>query len=111
MSTDLPIACALSAGELTQRLAEMADLGGDALIETELTGTSATLRFAAGRGIRQRLARIVAAESECCAFLTLAVREETDVLALSITAPAGAEPAVRELVDAFRGVSAGTASA
>ena len=103
MSTQLPIACSLSAGELTDRLAQMAELGRDALLDTEMAERGATLRFAAGRGIRQRLTEIVAAESECCAFLTMAIRDEPHALALTITAPEGGEPSLLDLVDAFRG--------
>ncbi len=43
------------------------------------------------------------AESRCCAFLTLAVRDEPHRVVLTIRAPEGAEPVVRRLVGAFRG--------
>ena len=103
MTAELPIACSLTAGDLNHRLAEIAGMGRDGLLEAELVGADATLRFADRPGIRERLDRIVAAESECCAFLTMGVRAEGDVLTLTISAPAGAELAVQELVDAFRG--------
>jgi hypothetical protein len=102
MTTELPIACSLSAGDLNDRLAEIAGVGRDALLETELAGDDATLHFADGPGVRQRLDRIVAAESECCAFLTMAIRAERDALALTISVPEGAEIVLQELVDAFR---------
>jgi len=62
----------------------------------------ATLRFAAGAGVRERLAAVVAAEADCCAFLTMGVYDEPDVVVLTIDPPAGAEPMLHELVDAFR---------
>jgi hypothetical protein len=102
MTAELPIACSLSAGDLNERLAEIADLGRDALLDVELAGRRAELRFARAPGIPQRLARIVAAESECCAFLTMTIREEGDVLLLTIAAPEGAELVLEELVDGFR---------
>ena len=102
MTNEPPIACSLSAGDLNDRLAEIADLGRTALLSAELDGARATLRFAAAPGIRQRLARIVAAESECCAFLTMTVREEGDDLVLKIAAPEGAEVVLEELVEGFR---------
>src|SRR4051812_15849153 len=102
MTTELPIACALSAGDLNDRLAEIADLGREALREAELAGLRAELRFVRAPGIPQRLARIVAAESECCAFLTMTVREDGDAMVLTIAAPEGAEPVLEELVDGFR---------
>ena len=102
MTTELPIACSLTAGDLNHRLAEIAGVGRDGLLEAELAGTDATLRFADRPDIRQRLDGIVAAESECCAFLTMGVHAARDALTLTISAPAGAEIAVQELVDAFR---------
>jgi hypothetical protein len=103
MPTELPIACSLSATELPARLAHMADLGRDALIDVELSGTRATLHFAAGPGVRERVASIIAAESACCAFLAMDVTEEPDAVVLGITVPEDAELVLHELVDAFRG--------
>jgi MerR family transcriptional regulator, copper efflux regulator len=103
MPTDLPIACTLSAGDLAARLDEMAALGRDALLETEIDSNRATLRFAAGARVRERVAAIAAAEGQCCAFLTIAVSAGPGTITLSIDAPDGAEPVLREMVDAFRG--------
>ena len=103
MPTELPIACSLSATELPARLAQMAELGRDALADVELRGTHATLRFAAGPGVRERVTSVVAAESACCAFLAMQVRDEPDAVVLDITAPEDAELVLHELVDAFRG--------
>ena len=102
MNAELPIACSLSAGDLNDRLTEIAAVGRDALLDAERSGAHATLRFAAGRGIEERLARIVAAESECCAFLTMTLREDGDALVLAIAAPEDAELVLEELVDSFR---------
>jgi hypothetical protein len=103
MPTELPIACSLSATELPARFAQMAQLGRDALVDVELSGTHATLRFAAGAGVRERVTSVVAAESACCAFLAMQIRDEPDAVVLDITAPEDAELVLRELVDAFRG--------
>ena len=103
MPTDLPIVCSLSATELPARLAQIAELGRDALIDVKLSGTQATLRFAAGAGVRERVRSVVAAESACCAFLTMQVSDELDAVVLDITAPEGAELVLYELVAAFRG--------
>ena len=103
MPTELPIACSLSATELPARLAQMAELGRDALVDVKLRGTDATLRFGAGAGVRERVTSVVAAESACCAFLAMEVSEEADAVVLDITAPADAELVLHELVDAFRG--------
>ncbi|WP_445149965.1 hypothetical protein [Baekduia sp. Peel2402] len=99
----LPIACSLTATELPQRLAEMSDLGRAALIDAHTDATRAELRFAAGTGVRDRIEAIVAAESQCCAFLDMAVTDEPDTVVLTIVAPEDAELVLEELVDAFRG--------
>jgi hypothetical protein len=59
---ELPIACSLSATDVLKRLQQMTDLGRDALLDSDLDGTRARLRFAAGAGIRDRVDAIVAAE-------------------------------------------------
>jgi hypothetical protein len=101
MPTALPIACSLTATELPTRFAEMADVGRDALLDARIDGTRAHLRFAAGPGVRERVAAIADAESRCCAFLTLRVTERPDEVVLAIDAPEDAELVLAELVDAF----------
>jgi hypothetical protein len=101
MPTALPIACTLSATELPERLGLMAELGRDAA-GVELSGTRATLRFAAGPAVRERVERFVVVESACCAFLSMQVRDEPGTVVLDISAPDDAEPVLKELVDAFR---------
>ena len=97
----LPIACSLSAGELPERMAQMAALGRDALIDTRIEGTRARLRFAAAPDVRERVDVIVAAESLCCAFLTMRVTNEAGAVVLNIDAPDGAELVLSEMVDPF----------
>jgi hypothetical protein len=103
MPTELPISCSLSATELPQRLAEMGDVGRAALLSVRTAGSHAELRFAGGAGVRDRVEAIRAAESQCCAFLDMAVTDEPDTVVLTIDAPDGAEVVLAELVDAFRG--------
>ena len=105
MPTDLPIACSLTATELPRRLAEMADVGRTALLDVRTTGTHATLSFGAGDGVRDRVEAIVAAESQCCAFLDMTVSDRADMVLLTIDGPEGAEPVLAELVAAFRGTT------
>ena len=109
MPPHLPIACTLEARDLAQRLADMAELGHDALIEARLDGTCARLRFAAGAGVRARVETIVAAESQCCAFLQMRVSDERDAVLLTIDAPDDAGAVVDELVAAFGTPAAGRA--
>lgn len=102
MSTELPIACSLSAGELHVRQAQIADLGRDALVEARVEASHADLHFMGGAAVRDRVERFVAAESECCPFLTMGVEETPSEVRLTIDAPDGAEPVLEELVAAFR---------
>jgi hypothetical protein len=100
MSTPLPIACSLSTGELPVRQAQIAELGRDALVDAAIDGQRAELRFTGGPGVRERVERFVAAEGECCAFLTMHVEEAPGEVRLTIDAPDGAEPVLAELVAA-----------
>jgi hypothetical protein len=105
---ELPIACSLDATELPARLAAMTALGREALLDARVAGTSARLRFASMPGVRDQVDSMVAAESMCCSFLTMAVAEDADVVVLSIDAPQDAQGVLAELVDAF---TAGRAAA
>src|SRR4051812_49627316 len=101
MSTELPIACSLSATHLPVRRAQMAELGRDALVGAAIAGARAELRFKGASSVRARVERFVAAEGECCAFLTMRVEETPGEMRLTIDAPEGAEPVLEELVAAF----------
>jgi arsenite methyltransferase len=98
MTSDTPIVCSLSAEELPARLAEMASIGADALRGVDPGGA---LRFRNDEATRVRLEAIVRAESECCSFLSLDLRENGDQLELRIRAPEGAEAIADDLVRAF----------
>lgn len=79
----------------------MAALGREALLDAKHEGTRAELRFAAGTAVRARVDVIVAAEPQCCAFLTMRVTEPPDMVVLRVDAPAGAERVRQELLGAF----------
>jgi len=93
------IACSLSGPDLKQRLAEIAAAGKGA------RRVGDELRFPADRGTRERLEAIIAAESQCCPFLSFDLRDSGDELALRIDAPAEAKPVAAELIEAFGGAS------
>lgn len=94
-----PIACSLSSTELPRRLDEMSAIGRAGLLAAEIDGGRAVLRFRAEA--RGRLAAVVAAEAECCAFLRMELSEESGAIRLTMDAPAGAEPVLSDLVAAF----------
>jgi hypothetical protein len=98
MTPETSIACSLSAADLPRRLAQMSAIGRDALLSVSHEGA---MRFRNDDTTRERLEAIVAAESECCSFLSFELAERSGELVLTITAPEGAEPVARDLVAAF----------
>lgn len=96
-----PIACSLGADDLRRRLAEIAALGNECLRGRTTEGDAQVLRFHPDPSTRRRLEQIVAAESECCAFLDLDLRQEGDELVLTISAPADAALVAADLAQAF----------
>ena len=61
------------------------------------------LQFLLTRMLQRLTEAVVAAESQCCAFLTMRVTDEPGAVVLIISAPERAEAVLAELVDAFRG--------
>lgn len=106
MTEALPIVCSLSAGDLKQRLAAIAEIGEASLIDHETDGGRHLLRFHSDTATRKRLEEIVAAESECCSFLDLGLEKRGGDLVLSVAAPQDAQVVADELAAAFAGASA-----
>jgi hypothetical protein len=107
MSCEATVACSLAAGDLQRRLAAIAALGAESLVEQCDDGRQ-VLRFRSGAATRQRLEGIVAAEGECCPFLDLSLEEEGDRLVLSISsASASGRALAAELARAFAAAAGG----
>ncbi|HYG95908.1 MAG TPA: hypothetical protein VD741_02255 [Solirubrobacterales bacterium] len=102
MTEALPIACSLSAGDLQRRLAAIANVGAESLIDHVTEEGRHLLRFRSDAGTRRRLEEIVAAEGECCSFLDLSLQERDGALVLSVAPPDG-QVVADELVAAFAG--------
>ena len=89
----LPIACTLSPGDLAARR--------DALLPgliakargRESLPCGARLRFDAGPGLIEEIAKVIAAEHLCCAFLQFDLRVEpgNGAILLDVTGPEGTE--------------------
>ena len=105
MPIEPPIACTLSEAEMPARRAEMAVIARD-LVSAHAEAARGELRFRSAAQTRERIAAFVAAESRCCPFLRLELRDEAGVLTLTIEGPAGSEPVVHELLAAFTGAQA-----
>jgi hypothetical protein len=95
------IACTLSPDDIPKRAAEIRALGREALLVVERSEARATLRFKRDPPTRARVARVVAAESKCCAFIDFELCDSDDALVLTLQTPNGGEPAMHMLVDLF----------
>jgi MerR family copper efflux transcriptional regulator len=90
------IACSLSSGEAKDRAQEWARLlerGG-----AELAPVTDGLRIALrDDSVGTELDGLMAAERECCPFMSMHVERVDGVLTLTVTAPAEAQPLLAEL--------------
>jgi hypothetical protein len=92
---DLPIACTLSAGDMTRRVASSAAITSAWMLDSEITPRGASLRF--DRAAESDLRALIAAESECCAFMEFGLRPEGADLRLTVEGPDGARPIILDL--------------
>jgi hypothetical protein len=88
--------CTLGTTELRERLSAWRDLRDRALSIEAIAG-GARLAFAPDEPLAA-LARLVALESECCAFYSFSLEVEGPMRRLEISAGAGGEPAVAALL-------------
>lgn len=105
---DTPIACALDAGKLKDRLEWIGKLNARSLLGSKRGDLSLTLDYApdAAGDVRE----MVAGEQTCCAFLAFAIDERADVVRVTITAPESAREAAEALFEPFA-ARAGSAAA
>ena len=93
---DVPIACTLQPGEVPDRVAEWKSVLGAARarVATEDGGLRIELQDDVAL---DHLARLVAAEQQCCAFFSFAITVDGRGSALEVRAPEGAEAVVESL--------------
>jgi hypothetical protein len=101
MPEELPVVCSLGAGDLQQRLAAIAELGAESLIDRRQVGARHLLRFRSETRTRERLEDIIRAERECCAFLDLSLEDEAGELILSVAAPEAGQATADGFAAAF----------
>src|SRR4051794_12956677 len=92
-----PIACSLTGAEYRQRVADTGQVARDALLNRQAIDAGARLTFDNTADVRERLEAFVAAESECCPFLTMNLRAADGHLVLDVTGPELATPIIEEL--------------
>jgi hypothetical protein len=95
----LPIACTLMPGNLRERLASIQTLTNEALMGYSRDGLELALRYAP-EAVEQVRAMVVG-EQHCCAFLNFDVRQQSDAILVTITAPENARDAADELFAQF----------
>ena len=92
---DPVLACSLSPTDLEQRMSEWGALR-EAQLERRTTPGRFSAWYVKRPDVAERLAQLVEAERECCPFLTIELRDEGELIAVEVAAPAGAEAALPE---------------
>jgi hypothetical protein len=94
MSTELPIACTLSPDGFAARMSLIDALAADGLITRAATAHGVRVRLRDTPEIERRVRELVAAESECCAFLDFTLGRDDDAIVLEIAGPDEARPVI-----------------
>jgi hypothetical protein len=94
----MPIACSLRADAAGDRESQWRELLSRAAVRCARASGGARIELRALPGVRRELERLVAAERDCCPFMTMSVETTDDqVLVLAVTAPASAAPIIERL--------------
>jgi MerR family copper efflux transcriptional regulator len=94
---DQPIACSLPPAEFRTRRATIDQIARAAIVSREPIDGGVRLTFTGEDATESALRDLIAAEAECCPFLTMSLERTGDVLTLDVTGPADAQPIVAEL--------------
>ena len=92
-----PIACTLTADAFRNRTDELTAIASRALRSRQPLEHGERLIFVAADATERELRAAIAAEAECCAFLTMTLRRDDDRLLLDITGPDEARPIIENL--------------
>lgn len=99
MNQTTPIACSLDATDLSERLGWIAALNARSLKSSHRDGLELTLKYEPDAIADVR--KMVAGEQACCAFLHFELREQPDMVCVTVTAPEEARDAVDILFEPF----------
>jgi hypothetical protein len=97
---DAPIACSLSGADYAARKNDIAAVARRALRSRERLDHGARLTFDGSDSTERELRELIAAEGECCPFLSFDLVREGEALKLVVTGPAEAQPIIAELFEA-----------
>jgi hypothetical protein len=93
---EVPIACALTVPERSERERRIADLAGRSLRSREATPDGVRLTFAADARTEHEVRAVVADEAKCCPFLQFRLSRTGEALVVEVTAPDQALPVLEE---------------
>jgi hypothetical protein len=100
----MPIACSLWADAARDRESQWCALLARAAVRRARAPGGVRIELRASPGVRPELERLIAAERNCCPFMTMSVETTDDqVLVLAVTAPAPAAPIIKRLFEDDRG--------
>jgi hypothetical protein len=91
---DLPIVCTLTPNGLTDRLALIDALAADGVLARTPTASGIRVRLRDTPDIERRTRELVAAESQCCAFLSFELGRDDGDLVLDVSGPEEARPMI-----------------
>ena len=97
----LPVSCTLGPVDGPDRLRRWQRLHERAAPEVQLRPGTLEVRYADGPGIAEELAELVAAERDCCAFVTWSTTRVDGRPTLRVTAPDGRPEAVDPVAAVF----------
>jgi len=100
-SVDLPVACTLGLEDGTERMRRWKQLVERATPTARRTGRELEVRFQPGREVQDELEALVAAEAQCCAFVTWTVLLDGGHPVLRVTAPEDRPKDIESIVSAF----------
>jgi hypothetical protein len=100
MTHPSPPACSLTAAEGAQRAARWRRLLDQHLLSRTATTYGQRLAFPSEAPIARDLDALIAAERDCCPFLTLTLERFDDALILDVSAPPDAAPIVETMFGA-----------
>jgi len=91
------IACTLTAGELTDRASEWADLLAR-VTERETTADGIRLRLPNAPQVAATAADLIVREVQCCAFFTFVLNVDVTGVCLEVTAPPDGRDLLEQLM-------------
>ena len=100
---DVPVACSLNAGDLTDRMNRWNALTDQAKPVVTRTDTGLRVAFSQKPGITDELTELTALERDCCAFASWTVRQDLDTVVLDISA--SSEEGISAVHDMFKSLT------